>query len=248
VTGDKDNQRNYYRILHVQPDAPLEVIKASYRTIMQRLKAHPDLGGDHWNAAIINEAYGVLTDPEQRADYDRAFLPTLGWRAGGDAGEAGSRHRKQRAGEPAAVATRRFCAFCRTPFEPGAHREAESLCTACGSPLTAAGSPRLEASWQRNLDRMPKDHPVEFWTNWPQHRPFCGRSRDLSPAGMQVMTDHAVDTGGFIKIDSDLLKAVGRIAYCHPRGEGPSAGFVVGVEFYTLLFARTRGAFVSTRA
>ena len=65
------NRRNYYRILHVQPDAPAEVIKSSYRTLMQRLRMHPDLGGDHWNASLINEAYTVLMDPEQRAAYDR---------------------------------------------------------------------------------------------------------------------------------------------------------------------------------
>jgi L-aminopeptidase/D-esterase-like protein len=28
---------DYYKLLHVQPDAPDEVIKASYRTLMQRL-------------------------------------------------------------------------------------------------------------------------------------------------------------------------------------------------------------------
>ena len=65
-----DNRRNYYRILHVQFDAPPAVIKASYRTIMQKLRAHPDLGGDEWNASLINEARNVLLDPALRADYD----------------------------------------------------------------------------------------------------------------------------------------------------------------------------------
>ena len=41
------NRRNLYRILHVQPEAPLEIIKASYRSLMTKLKLHPDLGGDH---------------------------------------------------------------------------------------------------------------------------------------------------------------------------------------------------------
>ena len=66
----KKNRRNYYRILHVQPDAPVEIIKSSYRTLMQKLKAHPDLGGDEWNAALINEACAVIIDPEKRAAYD----------------------------------------------------------------------------------------------------------------------------------------------------------------------------------
>ena len=65
------NKRNYYRILHVQFDAPPAVIKASYRTIMQKLRAHPDLGGEEWNASLINEARKVLLDPALRAAYDR---------------------------------------------------------------------------------------------------------------------------------------------------------------------------------
>ncbi len=69
-----DNRRNYYRILQVQPDAPLEIIRASYRALMRTLKQHPDLGGDNWNASIINESYETLSDFRKRAIYDRKFL------------------------------------------------------------------------------------------------------------------------------------------------------------------------------
>ena len=65
-----NNRRNYYRILHVQPEAPLEIIKASYRGLMTKLKAHPDLGGDHDAAVLINQAYAVLSNPEKRRRYD----------------------------------------------------------------------------------------------------------------------------------------------------------------------------------
>ena len=72
---NKKNKRNYYRVLFVQPDAPMEIIQASYRTIMQKLKAHPDLGGDTWNASVINEAYQTLIDHEKRVSYDAALFP-----------------------------------------------------------------------------------------------------------------------------------------------------------------------------
>lgn len=77
------NKRNYYRILFVQPDAPVEVIRASYRTLMQKLKQHPDLGGEHWNASVINEAHQVLGDAAKRRAYDKALFgvkdyPALG--------------------------------------------------------------------------------------------------------------------------------------------------------------------------
>ena len=68
------NKRNYYRILYVQPDAPTALIRASYQTLMQKLRQHPALGGRHWNASIINEAYRVLVDPEKRDAYDRVLF------------------------------------------------------------------------------------------------------------------------------------------------------------------------------
>ena len=68
------NKHNYYRILYVQPDAPSEVIRASYRTLMQKLRKHPDLGGEHWNASIINEAHAVLTDETRRRAYDHELF------------------------------------------------------------------------------------------------------------------------------------------------------------------------------
>ena len=64
------DSRTYYEVLHVSRDAPVEIIRGSYRTLMQRLKCHPDLGGDTATAALINEAYAVLSDTERRAAYD----------------------------------------------------------------------------------------------------------------------------------------------------------------------------------
>lgn len=69
------NRRNYYRILHVQQDAPIEVIKSSYRTIMGELGSHPDRGGNHTEAILLNEAYQTLCNPRKRVEYD--FLLSL---------------------------------------------------------------------------------------------------------------------------------------------------------------------------
>ncbi|MEM7027813.1 MAG: DnaJ domain-containing protein [Pseudomonadota bacterium] len=71
-------RRNYYRILNVQPDAPFEIIKNNYRTLMQKLKLHPDLGGNVEQASIINEAYQVLSNTERRARYDDELLSEYG--------------------------------------------------------------------------------------------------------------------------------------------------------------------------
>lgn len=67
-------RRNHYRILGVQPDAGPAVIRMAWRTAMQKLGIHPDLGGDPVLATAINVAYQVLSDPQQRAQYDRELL------------------------------------------------------------------------------------------------------------------------------------------------------------------------------
>jgi hypothetical protein len=64
--------RGYYRILRVAPSATPEAIKQAYRALAKAL--HPDLnrGQDTTQAfQAVNEAYGVLSDPSQRAAYDQ---------------------------------------------------------------------------------------------------------------------------------------------------------------------------------
>ena len=60
------NRRNYYRILQVQPDAPAEIIRTSYRTLMHKLKMHPDLGGK----SLVNDAVALM----ERVNYIRKEL------------------------------------------------------------------------------------------------------------------------------------------------------------------------------
>jgi DnaJ-domain-containing protein 1 len=66
---------DYYKILGVLPEAEDIVIKAAYKALAQRY--HPDKwSGDPAEAnrrmAAINEAYGVLSDPSKRKQYDQS--------------------------------------------------------------------------------------------------------------------------------------------------------------------------------
>ncbi len=64
----------HYDNLKVRRDAPLGVIKASYRKLSQ--KYHPDRNPDPKALEImkmINQAWDVLSDPERRAMHDRAI-------------------------------------------------------------------------------------------------------------------------------------------------------------------------------
>ncbi len=64
---------NYYDILEVSSKASQEVIRAAYKSLMQRY--HPDRNpGDaeaERHSVRVVEAYEVLSDPDRRATYDR---------------------------------------------------------------------------------------------------------------------------------------------------------------------------------
>lgn len=68
------NVPDYYSVLGTSPGASQEELKKRYRTLMT--KYHPDRNhapGAEERSKRINEAYGVLSDPEKRARYDRSF-------------------------------------------------------------------------------------------------------------------------------------------------------------------------------
>ena len=60
---------NQYRVLQVDPDADLDVIRAAYRVLAA--KHHPDAGGSASRMITINAAWNMLSDPTTRAGYDR---------------------------------------------------------------------------------------------------------------------------------------------------------------------------------
>ncbi|MEB3327896.1 MAG: tetratricopeptide repeat protein [Candidatus Sericytochromatia bacterium] len=64
---------DYYAILQVHPQASPAVIKKAYRTLLLEGGQHPDRGGELGRAALLTEAYEVLSDPTRREDYDRWY-------------------------------------------------------------------------------------------------------------------------------------------------------------------------------
>jgi curved DNA-binding protein CbpA len=68
-----DTTKDYYAILGVLPTTEIEVIKAAYRALSKLY--HPDVykGSDAKAKMVdLNEAYGVLSDPSLRRQYDDA--------------------------------------------------------------------------------------------------------------------------------------------------------------------------------
>ena len=232
----KLNRRNYYRILYVQADAPTEVIKASYRTLMLKLGAHPDLGGDAWNAAVINEAHRVLTDSALRREYDRQLRHRVSEvdllrRSRAPSGLAARTAHHSPAGNKAA---HNRCPFCGTEYASGipGYREG-ARCRTCNSPLARVATRLRSVRERRAVRRIALQDDIPFYTAWPQSRPFSGRVIDVSPRGMQFVAAQPLQPNQMIKLEGRGLSAVARVVRCSHRAN-QRGDHRVGVQFATL--------------
>src|SRR5512141_3011490 len=73
------SNRDYYEILGVQRNASIDEIKTSFRKLARLY--HPDVSKEpdaEERFKEINEAYGVLSDPQKRARYDQFGRAGLG--------------------------------------------------------------------------------------------------------------------------------------------------------------------------
>ncbi len=228
------NRRNYYRVLHVQPDAPVEIIRASHRTMMQVLRMHPDLGGAHWNATVLNEAVAALTDPAKRAAYDRLL-----------AREAAA----LRQGRPAAptAGLTHACLFCGAGHPARDAARPVATCDICESPLCRT-TRQPDAASRRALARMPREAPVVLCASWPDAPLVGGVSEDVSVSGMRLVTHVELVTGDRVRLDCDFCSAVAIVRHVRRHGAAAARQWHIGVEFLTLRIRRGKGVFVSTEA
>ena len=243
-----NNRRNYYRILHVQPEAPLEIIKASYRGLMTKLKAHPDLGGDHDAAVLINQAYAVLSTPEKRRRYDldrqgqfaTAPVPLAAQRRTGATGATRAYQRHSGGGSGAQVA----CLFCASEIVSVAG--ASTRCTFCGSPLLLStvqpGRRQMEVFGRRAAPRIAKVGSLMLYPSWP-HVGYRAQLRDLSLTGISLFCEFAPHHKQILKIDSPLLAAVLQVASVRATG----GRYRIHGPLLVAEFATQTGCFVSTR-
>jgi len=224
------NRRNYYRILQVQPDAPTEVIHASYRAMMRDLKHHPDLGGSTYEAATLNEAFETLGDPVKRAAYDmELFL----------------RFTKKTHSQTMAPIAPIMCPVCKRPLsrrpQPG------EMCVTCRTPLQSAEPPLSHLSDKRSIERIRSSEPLEYYAIWPG-KPRKGKLLDFSPKGLRFMCSERLAPKTVLKLSSRLFEASGTVTNVSEEAGGFRPSYAIGICFLAVHFTETRGTFLSTSA
>lgn len=66
---------DYYKSLGVSQTASSSEIKSRYKELAKI--HHPDMKGDAKKMVVINKAYGVLSDPKKRYDYNRSVIAPI---------------------------------------------------------------------------------------------------------------------------------------------------------------------------
>lgn len=224
------NRRNYYRILHVQPDAPDAVIRTAYRTLMQKLRQHPDLGGDGATATLINEAYAALSDPARRAAYDAQ----LG--------------RPQRASGPPPPITSRptnatHCAYCQAGIPAQAPDTPGRRCLVCGSPLSPPPDAQRFNAARRAFDRRILEAPVEYFVR-QESGPHPAMLEDFSPAGARLTIDRQLPRNTVLALKTPLFDALAQVVDCQPTTH---KRWQLRVQFLTLALTAPAGSLIATR-
>ena len=215
------NRRNYYRVLHVQPDAPAELIKASYRTLMHKMKHHPDLGGDHETAVIINEAYDTLTDSKKRKIYDAQLLSE---RSNSSVGQQSTRQRTN----PTSA---------QTTAGKGRVRPAQQRTE------TPPKDDKFDVDTPPEHRAMPRVKLGALASFYFEEQPKVkhqGTIIDFSPSGLQVQVEAPVAINNKIRIRSDQLTAKGLISYCKPFGRDR---WRIGVILLETKYSQRQGGF-----
>ncbi len=223
-----NNRRNYYRILQVQPDAPFEIIRASYRTLMRELKQHPDLGGELWSAEVLNEAYETLSDSTRRTEYDKKLFEAYVKKPCPN----GSNDKK--------TVISVFCPFCKRPMARKA--KPDEYCRTCRCPLHTCGQSGI-SKWEhhRSVERLKKHGRLKYYSSWPQKGKEA-EMLDISLKGLRFTSNEKLRPGTTVKLSSPLLRAIAIVKDIQERG----SSYNIGVKFLSVTFAKTKGTFVSS--
>lgn len=255
---------DYYERLRVHPEAPLEVIRASYRALMKTLGAHPDLGGDATVAQALNEAWAILSDPAQRSSYDaeRALdaaraqgfekapenASSTGPARPRESDAAGPEHVDADTAppppEPTAADTSQHP---RSAHAAGAMPWTDATRAPSATPYaTTPSGPTPPAPLQderRRIRRLERGGPLS-WT------PRGGTAqsatlRDVSPHGLSFVAETCPELGATLWLETPSLTAE---AVVRNTRSIDRRTHLVGVSFENVTFREERGTFLSRSA
>lgn len=230
---------DYYEILHVHPQAAREIIKASYRTLMQKLKYHPDLGGDEAEAALINKAYAVLYNPCEREKYDQACARTT---------------KQPQKSKPAPTASYTVepatphkvqCAFCQHTQNSRSKNlyMCNELCSQCGCPISTHEK-QQDSTHQRDSIRVDRHSEMSLVLKRQPHKQYRVNMENMSAIGLSIVSNLALIPGDTVKLSNSDMTAVAEVVHCKKRMHQ----YQCGLKFLSIKRNQAVGNFITASA
>lgn len=252
--NDQENHRNYYRILHIQNDAELEIAQASYRVLSEQLTGK--------KLQLLTEAFDVVGDQIQRQQYD-TLLKLYPHATSAEKLKTAQQLEKQPdESNTMAVSTisrrniqqetalkeayesiiEHYCPFCKTPYINANAMGQKHACIECSSPLSLPADAFVSTP-RRSLPRIQQSDKACVYEYWPGNSAQV-LLEDLSPTGLNLSMQAPLDVHQIIKVDAHHFKAIAQVAYCR----NDNSTYRIGASFLTIEFLRTTGSFLSTSA
>lgn len=233
------NRRNYYRVLQIQPDAPEEIVVASYHALKQYL---------HQDSNLLHEAYTVLVNPAARMRYDVYLADSLKFAEtklvpmGNAQDRSGINVTNQAIMPIDGAPSTSHCIFCHAAYTKQLSPYPDNKCQVCGSPLQIAIDEQNNQQSRSNI-RISKQNEIEFYLFWPDTS-YKGILQDLSPRGARFLSKVPLAACDIMKIDASNFRAVAEVAHLQTEQSHVS----VGVRFLTIEFEQERGNFLAVSA
>ena len=232
------NRRNYYRVLQIQPDAPVEIIIASYRVLLD----YP-----YQDIELLEESYTVLANPAIRARYDallsgglivsqKKMIPAEKSDSDFKKGDDRSASSVVDANSAGRLS---YCIFCHTAYTRQQNPYQNNVCIECASPLPVSADEQFEQKRRTNI-RINTKGEFNFYLFWPD-KPYEGILQDISPRGVRFLADAPLEPYDIIKIDASNFKAVAEVAHKQSVTNNTS----IGVRFLTFKFEQQCGNFLT---
>ncbi len=219
--------------------------------MMQKMRLHPDLGGDEANAQLLNQALATLLDPKKRALYDQ-------WLQKHQPESLKPAKRSPGAQQHANVKTSRpspepsqpidvellSCAFCLfenhiQPLQTSRWGTPIPTCRQCKAPLTRLDKVEFKSSGElRRIHRSMVQTNCEIQVNEDQTAVIVGQVLDFSVLGLSIEHSDVFPKGLRVLIRSEKFDCVAAVSHSKSNKNGR---VVSGLEILTLDLKLSRG-------
>lgn len=200
--------------------------------MMQKLKMHPDLGGDELTAKWLNEAQETLLDPLKRAQYDQ-WLNAQHLKVPRD---SSAKERLVARLSSVRVTPEKTCLICGEPYVQVAVTnspwQSVQRCKRCAAPLREPQEFQGDTSAElRNMQRIVYSVATTMHRGWPDSDYSHVEITNFSLQGAGAQSAEKLRVGEAVLLKSDVFEAVARVTRCQKESNGK---WTAGVRFHTL--------------